>query len=225
MKNLTLTSALLLINVLFTAFVANAQGSIDGYVKDANTNEVKDMTLVQLIGDELYGTYTNDDGYYNFGNVKEGIYDMKISFADTFAIWKNVNIVNGKSASLDLAANFDRELGEVEVRAFKGMFNIEKPNVPVIDPERIFNEKPRNPADIVKRIPAAVETTEGISFKGARPGTAVYYIDGIRTYGELYVPMSAVGSIEVYTGGIPAQYGNTTSAVIVVETLSYFDKR
>ena len=37
------------------------------------------------------------------------------------------------------------------------------------------------------------------------------------------IPGIAVGSVKVYTGGIPAAYGDVTGGVIVVETKSYFD--
>ena len=41
--------------------------------------------------------------------------------------------------------------------------------------------------------------------------------------GEIGIPGLAVGSIKVYTGGIPSNYGDVTGGVIVVETTSYFD--
>ncbi len=224
MKNLTLSSALLIINVLFLGIVASAQGNIEGYIKDVNTDEVQAFTLVQLVGQTNYGMYTDGDGFYSFENIKEGNYDLKISYSDTFVTYPNVMVLNNTTEYLTVTASFDRMLTGGEVIGIKDLFVLDKPNVPKIDADKIANEKPRSPVDIIKRVPSAVETSEGISFKGSRPGTGVYYIDGVRTYNELSVPMSAVSSIEVYNGGIPARYGNTTSAVIVVETKSYIDK-
>jgi outer membrane receptor protein involved in Fe transport len=37
------------------------------------------------------------------------------------------------------------------------------------------------------------------------------------------IPSSAIGSISVYTGGLPAKYGDTTGGVVVIETKSYMD--
>jgi outer membrane receptor protein involved in Fe transport len=37
------------------------------------------------------------------------------------------------------------------------------------------------------------------------------------------VPGSSIGGVTVYTGGIPAKYGDTTGGVIILETKSYFD--
>ena len=61
-------------------------------------------------------------------------------------------------------------------------------------------------------------------FRGPRAGSVRYVIDGINsTTGSLNVPSRAIGSLSVYTGGIPAKYGDTLGGVIVVETQSYFD--
>ena len=46
----------------------------------------------------------------------------------------------------------------------------------------------------------------------------------MKIYGQFTnLPSSGVGSISVYTGGVPAKYGDTTSGVIVVESKNYFD--
>jgi hypothetical protein len=36
-------------------------------------------------------------------------------------------------------------------------------------------------------------------------------------------PSMAIGSIMVYTGGVPSKYGDYSGGVVVVETMSYFD--
>ena len=60
-------------------------------------------------------------------------------------------------------------------------------------------------------------------FKGARNGTSVYYIDGIKLTGALAnLPARSYASIQVYTGGVPAKYGDTTGGVVAIETQSYF---
>ena len=60
-------------------------------------------------------------------------------------------------------------------------------------------------------------------FKGARNGTSVYYVDGIKLTGALAnLPARSYASIQVYTGGVPAKYGDTTGGVVAIETQSYF---
>jgi hypothetical protein len=60
-------------------------------------------------------------------------------------------------------------------------------------------------------------------FRGSRQGDAVYYIDGVKTMdSQMNVPTGSVGSLTVYTGGVPAKYGDFTGGCVVIETKSYF---
>ena len=60
-------------------------------------------------------------------------------------------------------------------------------------------------------------------FRGSRNGASVYYVDGIKLQGALAnLPARSYGSIQVYTGGVPAKYGDTTGGVVAIETQSYF---
>jgi hypothetical protein len=63
-----------------------------------------------------------------------------------------------------------------------------------------------------------------VYIRGARPTSTQFITDGMKSItGEIGIPGLAVGSIKVYTGGIPSNYGDVTGGVIVVETTSYFD--
>lgn len=61
-------------------------------------------------------------------------------------------------------------------------------------------------------------------FRGSRSGSAVYYVDGMKIYGEVpNVPSSGIQNISVYTGGVPARYGDSTGGYVIVSTKSYLD--
>jgi len=62
-----------------------------------------------------------------------------------------------------------------------------------------------------------------ISIRGSRPGDVLYVVDGIKQRDLHAIPGSAIGSMAVYTGGIPAKYGDTTGGVVIMNTKSYFD--
>ena len=65
---------------------------------------------------------------------------------------------------------------------------------------------------------------DGLYFRGARPENMCYYVDGMKVSDRLSgVPSEAINSISVYTGGLPAKYGDVTGGVIAIETKSYFD--
>ena len=57
----------------------------------------------------------------------------------------------------------------------------------------------------------------------SRPGQGAYYVDGMRLDGSLDIPTAAIYSMKIHNGGIPAAFGNTTSAVVVIETKSYYN--
>ena len=62
-----------------------------------------------------------------------------------------------------------------------------------------------------------------LMFRGARKGDMIYMVDGIKANDVVNIPSSAIGNMMVYTGALPAKYGDTLGGVVVVETKSYFD--
>jgi len=48
------------------------------------------------------------------------------------------------------------------------------------------------------------------------------FLDGVKIAGAVpNIPPSAISSVSVYTGGLPARYGDVTGGVVVIETKSY----
>jgi len=49
-------------------------------------------------------------------------------------------------------------------------------------------------------------------------------VDGVKLGARLSaVPNEAINSFSVYTGGVPAKYGDVTGGIVAIETKSYFD--
>ncbi|MBI1838473.1 MAG: carboxypeptidase regulatory-like domain-containing protein [Flavobacteriia bacterium] len=68
------------------------------------------------------------------------------------------------------------------------------------------------------------KTEDGeLIFRGSRKGEMIYYLDGVKLNGIQSTPSCSINNMTVYTGGIPAKYGDTLGGVVVVETKSYFD--
>ena len=63
----------------------------------------------------------------------------------------------------------------------------------------------------------------GVHIRGARSDATNFYIDGVRVRSMPSVPQSSMDQVTVYTGGIPANYGDFTGGIISVESRSYFD--
>jgi hypothetical protein len=51
----------------------------------------------------------------------------------------------------------------------------------------------------------------------------LYMVDGVKTSTVGAVPGCSIGRMMVYTGGLPAKYGDTLGGVVVMESKSYFD--
>ena len=62
-------------------------------------------------------------------------------------------------------------------------------------------------------------------FRGSRPQNVSTFVDGVKLpeSGIPRIPRGAIKNISVYTGGVPAKYGDVTGGVIIYETKSYID--
>ncbi len=65
---------------------------------------------------------------------------------------------------------------------------------------------------------------EELYFRGSRAGSVIYFIDGMKvTTNNVHLPASGLSRVSVYTGGLPAKYGDTTGGVVVIESKSYLE--
>jgi hypothetical protein len=62
-----------------------------------------------------------------------------------------------------------------------------------------------------------------LMFRGARKGDMIYVLDGIKSNEVFNVPSCSIARMMVYTGGLPAKYGDTLGGAVILETKSYFD--
>lgn len=64
----------------------------------------------------------------------------------------------------------------------------------------------------------ATEGTDQLHIRGARSDANTYYLDGMRVQSLDGIPRSYMGEVTVYTGGIPANYGDVTGGIVAVES-------
>lgn len=83
-----------------------------------------------------------------------------------------------------------------------------------------FNQK-----EMIASMSSDIKVTDDgeLVFRGARKGDMIYLMDGVKMTGVTNIPSAAIGGLMVYTGGIPAKYGDTVGGVVVMESLGYFD--
>jgi len=68
----------------------------------------------------------------------------------------------------------------------------------------------------------AIETNGEIHFRGSRGGATGYYVDGVRTLDANTIPGLSIENLTVFSGGVPAMYGDVMGGVVIITTKSYF---
>jgi outer membrane receptor protein involved in Fe transport len=121
-------------------------------------------------------------------------------------------------------------MGTVDVVAYKW----EEPLIRKDDPARMTmtalqirtNATRKDPVSMIAKFTPGVTKAangDGLYFRGSRTDAMCYYVDGVKMQTMTGVPPDAINSITVYTGGLPAKYGDVTGGVVAIETKSYFD--
>jgi len=233
MKTLQLFLGLILSALLSTTTNAQSFGEIQGQVFDLNNEEPLAFAnvFIKHASGELQGTTTDIDGRFTLKPLVAGTYSVNFTSMgyqkliqtnvvvkpDEIALLRNVTLASGIGLPvLDVKAHVKPLIDPFETGKMTVLFK-EIENSPVA----------RNPEALLVGIAPGVSTggTDGeIYFRGSRNGASVYFVDGVKlTNGLSSMPKSAMGSITVYTGGIPAKYGDTIGGVVSIETKSYFD--
>lgn len=178
-------------------------------------------------GSEKIGVTTDINGKYKISAVPPGTYNLTISHtAFQNQIINEIEVKpNGISFVPKAYLNGDNQLDVLEVRPKDILIDKENPTKMTKTFKDLANSPNiQNPAKLIQSFSPEIKMSEDgqqLYFRGARSDATTYYIDGVRTRGLQKIPGTAIGSMTVYTGGVPAKYGDTTGGVVVMETKSY----
>ena len=220
--------------ILLTALLgvnANGQnqGEIRGRVLDPDGRTLPSASVYTRIAGELVGTYTDLDGQFVLKPVPPGLHPVTISFTGYATVEvTGVDVTPDRATYLkDVRMSTNNELKTFEKVAYKRQL------ISIDDPSRMsllaseFEDDPtrKDPIQFLSKNFAGVTAApngEGLYFRGSRTENTVSFIDGMKISGAVpRVPPSAISSVSVYTGGLPARYGDVTGGVIVIETKTY----
>lgn len=229
MKKLLLMTAILFGAVSLTF----GQGAmIKGKVMDETNGGPMMFASVHVEhGGSLIGTTTDVDGRFTIKPLQPGTYDVVVSFTGYKTRTIQGVIVNKDKITFlnDLTAEVNTETLPVFVVSdyINPLINPEDPTaMTMLAAEIQATPSAKNPVAAVAAMSSEIKTNEHgqLYFRGARPESMGYYVDGVKMADQLSgVPGSSMASITVYTGGIPAKYGDITGGVVVIETKSYFE--
>jgi hypothetical protein len=209
-------------------FGQTATGDIVGTVVSLKNNQpvIGAKTLI-IDNGRRYQAITGEDGRFRMTAIPAGKYSMMIYYlGDTMS-----------NIAVDVPIEAYCNLGTIE---FESKIVAQK-NIKVTPKVKInFGEIPvkeitsmeikRSPVKfdvkaLVTTMSSEVKLTDDgeLIFRGARKGDMIYVLDGIKSNEVFNVPSCAIGRMMVYTGGLPAKYGDTLGGAVILETKSYFD--
>lgn len=217
-----------------TAFSQNSE--IKGVVKEKSTGEpMYNVNVYVEVGGVPYGTSTDTNGRYTIKPLNSGVYIVRASsMGYDEIVTKNVKLTSDKITYVDIdmveaayALDGVVIVAKREVIHVIPLINKDEPHVQALTPSELSNSvNQKDPIKMLSMLPGITPSNNGkdVYIRGARPTSTQFITDGMKSItGEIGIPGLAIGAMKVYTGGVPAKYGDVNGGVIVVETKSYFD--
>jgi len=213
-------------------FAQGALGDIVGEVVDFNSEDPVYAAEVFIESNgSKYRTRTDFDGRFRISGISAGTHIVNIQYkGDTLA--KGVVAV----VPMDGIENLGQikftssilELESVTAKADDGRMKLEFGSLPVkeITSEDIVKSSAKfDIKGLITSISSEVQLTNDgeLVFRGARKGDMLYLMDGVKTATIGNVPSASIARMKIYSGGLPAKYGDTMGGVVVMESKSYFD--
>jgi len=212
----TLSLCMLVGSVLY------AQSTIRGEVKDPNGIPIPYLQiLLKQEGRVVNGAYTDDLGIYQIFGVSAGTYDITAGGTMTCLTThteRGIYVSSSEVRFVNLVINCSTtELNEVEVQYVPPIFSQDN----TVSSQKLTGDEVRRTPG--RSITAALANLEGVagvdgnmtSVRGNRGDGQQTIIDGVRVRGGGGVAMRSVEGAELIQGGIPAEYGDGTSFVVI----------
>ncbi|MBL4708788.1 MAG: TonB-dependent receptor [Flavobacteriales bacterium] len=206
-----------------TALFAQEGGSIKGSISDAETGETLIGATVVIVG--TYKAASADFvGNYELKGIKAGDYSIKytyIGYADK--IYNGITVKEGETISLNVKLSTSAtSINEVEIVGQKSIVNLESAKSEItISQKEIAEMNVRDVQELAAMQSGVNKTPDGLQIRGARVYETQYIVDGISAQDPLAgtgfgvnVSSSSVGSIDIVTGGVGAEFGDGSSGLI-----------
>lgn len=211
------------------SFAQGLYGEVVGRLVEFGSGDlIVDAEVFIEDGVSKYRDRTDFDGRFRLSGIPEGTYFLNINYqGDTML----------KAAEVYVKIDGIFPAGDVlfvsKIMAFDDPIIIRAPIKLDVDlPTQSLSSKDLKSSPAKNDIKSLISgmssearmTDDGeLVFRGARKGDMIYLIDGVKTNDAGSMPSSAINKVMMYTGGLPAKYGDTTGGVVVIETKSYFD--
>lgn len=221
----------LVLGLLFLSGLLFSQGSIRGKIIDADGEPMPYCTIALKTNQILDGTTTDFDGWFDFKGLTSGTYALELSHIGyhTQNI-VNINVSNGKISFIETVTMISdvEMITTVVIDGSKPLIDPNDPSCVTLETHELeVLPSNRNLTDMLTAVSVDIKKSDdgkGFIVRGSRPNSSAIYVDGVKTReANPSVNGSNIKSMQVFTGGIPAAYGDITGGVVVIETKSYFD--
>ncbi len=213
-------------------------GELSGTVKDKQgeflfTANIRIFSNGTFVG----GAVTDINGIYRYKPLNPGSYDVEISYTGmTPQKINNVKVNAGQTVYADASLKVNTKIGPVipvEAEWNPPAVSKEFSTITPIKANDIGHMPNRQSiVDIVTNVaPGVTPTHDGkdVYVRGSRRGATAYIIDGQRVLGGANIPSFGIANVTVITGGVPAEYGDLSGGVIVINskdfTFGAYEKR
>lgn len=220
MRKLLLFSILILHIFSLQAFAQ--VGKINGYVKDAKTNEALIGANVLIEGTTI-GAATNIDGYYVIINVPPGTYNIKASM-----IGYTPQSITGVRVNIDLTADININLTSSTIETEEVIVVATQPVVRQDVSSSVVNlnvkEIENLPVANVSGVIGLQAGIQGLTIRGGGSDQTAFVVNGITLRDErdntpyTGISFTSIDELQIQTGGFNAEYGNIRSGLINVVT-------
>ena len=226
MRHRTILITALLLNC--AVLTAQTSGEIRGRVLDPNGDPQPFANVYTTVSGALVGCETDMDGRFILKPLPTGLYSIHYSFSGYATLeMAGVEVTPDRATYVKDQRMKGKELGEYEkIEYRRKLITIDDPNrMSLLAEEFEHDPTRRDPIQFLSKNFAGVTAApngDGLYFRGSRSENMVSFIDGIKVSGAVpHVPPSAISNVSVYTGGLPAKYGDVTGGVVVMETKTY----
>jgi len=235
MNTIKIKSVILAIAItLFSNLIAaqESYGEIRGIIKNADLEPVPFATIKVLQGSRLVGGAQSDErGKYHYKPLSPGNYEIIVMSLEynTKGV-KDIRVIPNEATYVDVKVvpNTMETLTVVAMETYtppgvdKNMYSMTSIGYKDLNVNASYIAG--NIASAVTALSSEVVQTADneLHFRGSRGNANSNYVDGVRTYQQTTIPGLAIENLTIYTGGVPACYGDVTAGVVIVETKSYF---
>ncbi len=213
---------------------AQETGTIKGKVTDKSTGEA-------LIGANVFikgttkGAATDINGNYEIKNIRKGTYDIDITYIGyKRTVLTGIKVREGQTVKLNIqleptVLTIDQE---VVIIGEKPLVDIEQSKTESrIGSEKIEAAPVRQLSQLLNTQAGVINSPSGLRIRGGRTYETGFYIDGVSAKDPLAgtglgldIGTNSIQELEINTGTVDVEFGNSTSGTINTRTKSGGDK-